>query len=103
MKILYNDSVEGELVEQATYYADIDTDLALRFLDACNSSFRFLLENPYVGSLRNFEINKLTGVRMWRVKGFEKHLIFYYPDDRGVTILHVVHSAVDYNRVFEND
>ena len=40
---------------------------------------------------------------MWRVKGFEKHLVFYVPVERGIKILHIIHSAVDYNRVFEND
>jgi hypothetical protein len=40
---------------------------------------------------------------MWRIKNFEKYLVFYVPLDRGVRILHVIHSAVDYNRVFEDE
>lgn len=40
---------------------------------------------------------------MWRVKGYEKYLIFYQPLENGVKILHVLHSATDYNRAFENE
>ena len=38
---------------------------------------------------------RLAGVRVWRVSGFEKHLIFYRPNPEGVEILDVIHGARD--------
>ncbi len=40
---------------------------------------------------------------MWRVKGFEKYLIFYQPQTDGVKILHIVHGAQNYNLLFEEE
>jgi toxin ParE1/3/4 len=34
-------------------------------------------------------------VRVWHVKGFDKHLVFYRPVKGGVEILHVFHGAQD--------
>ena len=37
----------------------------------------------------------LAGGRVWRISGFEKHLIFYRPRPEGVEILDVIHGARD--------
>ena len=103
MKVNYADGVFEELVSLSFYLAETDEDVAQKFLDACDKTFVFLAENPFVGSLRNFKKAELSEVRMWRVKGFEKYLIFYKPLNYGIKILHVLHSATDYNRAFEND
>lgn len=103
MRVAYAEAVFEELVGLSYYIAIDDEPAAQRFLDACDRTFRFLAQNPLVGSLRNFQSNKLANVRMWRVKGFEKYLIFYQPIADGVKILHVIHSAQDYNRVFEDE
>ncbi len=103
MKVNYADGVFEELVNLSFYLAENDEDIAQKFLDACDKTFVFLAENPFAGSFRNFKNAELSEVRMWRVKGFEKYLIFYKPFNNGVKILHVLHSATDYNRAFEND
>ena len=36
---------------------------------------------------------RLADVRVWRISGFEKHLIFYRPYREGVEILDVIHST----------
>ena len=103
MKVTYADGVFEELVNLSFYLAEDDEDLAQRFLDACDQTFVFLSENRFVGSLRKFKKSGLSEIRMWRVKGYEKYLVFYIPIDNGVRILHVLHSATDYNRTFENE
>lgn len=42
---------------------------------------------------------KFPAIRMWRVRHFEKHLIFYHPDANGVQIERVIHASQDYNRI----
>lgn len=66
-------------------------------------TFRFLAANRHVGVEREFESSALSRVRMWRVRNFEKYLVFYVPTETGIKILHLLHSARDYNRVFDNE
>jgi toxin ParE1/3/4 len=100
MNVTYADGVFEELVELSAYIAVENEPAAQRFLDGCETSIRLLAQNPFIGIRKNFENPQLSEVRMWRVKGFEKYLIFYLPSDPGIKILHVMHSAYDYNRIF---
>lgn len=103
MKVIYADGVFEELVSLSFYIAEDSEKIAQRFLDSCFKTFLFLADNPGLGSLRRFENVQMTEIRMWRVKGFEKYLIFYQPLESSIKILHVFHSARDYNRVFEGE
>ncbi len=103
MKITYDEGVFEELVNPSSYLADRDEDIAHAFLDACDKTFQFLTVSPFAGSPRKFTDSRLADVRMWRVKGFAKYLIFYVPLDNGIRILHVLHSATDYNRAFDDE
>lgn len=102
MRVTYDDVVFDELVNLSAYLAEDDESVAQTFLNACDVTFRFLALNPFIGSQREFINPVLREVRMWRVKGFEKYLIFYTPTKEGVRILHIFHSARDYNRIFDN-
>ena len=103
MKVIYEEGVFEELVSLSFYIAEEDEEALQKFLDACDTTFYFLAENKFIGSLKSFKNPKLSEVRMWRVKGFKKYLIFYIPIEDGIKILHVLHSATDYNRIFENE
>jgi len=103
MKVFHDSEVLEELILLAGYIADENEETAQHFLDACDATFRFLAHNRFIGSIRKFHQYELSEVRMWHVKGFEKYLIFYRPIEDGVRILHVLHSARDYNRLFEDE
>ena len=45
------------------------------------------------------KIANFPKLRMWRIRGFEKYLIFYEPLAGGVEIMRVIHAAQDYNRI----
>lgn len=38
---------------------------------------------------------------MWRVRGFESYLIFYYPQPDGIAVERVIHAAEDYQRMLK--
>lgn len=103
MRVTYDEGVFEELVNLSFYIADNNEPAAQRFLDSCDSTFQFLADNPLIGSPRKFKSLTLVEVRMWRVKSFEKYLIFYVSTRTGIRILHVLHSATDYNRAFEGE
>lgn len=69
MKVAYEEGVFEELVNIAAYIAEDNEEIAHRFLDACDSTFRFLTENPRIGSPGKFTNAELSAVKMWRVKG----------------------------------
>ena len=103
MTVAYADGVFEELVGLSFYIAERDEEAAQCFLDACDHTFRFLAGNRFVGTSRQFRNAKLSEVRMWRISGFEKHLIFNQPPADGVKILHVIHSRRDYKGIFEDE
>jgi len=51
-----------------------------RSLHQCRSGpFSFLEDNPEIGREHEARNGRLAGVRVWRISGFEKHLIFTAP------------------------
>jgi plasmid stabilization system protein ParE len=61
---------------------DIETagiEVARRFRRAATETFRELSQAPLMGAPRKVRKPEFTGVRMWRVRGFESYLIFYFP------------------------
>ena len=103
MKVIHGSAVFEELLNLSAYIAFENENAAQRFLDACNETFRFLAEHQHTGVAQQFRSKELQAVRRWRVKGFEKYLIFYLPVTDGVKILHIVHSARDYRTLFDED
>ena len=64
MRVIYAGGVFEELVNLSFYLADRDEEIAQRFLNVCDETFRFLAENRFVGSTGNFKNTKLSAVRM---------------------------------------
>ena len=83
------------LVEQAYWISEESPESADRFIDAAAASFLFLESNSEIGRVYEARDARLAGVRVWRISGFEKHLIFYRPCPEGVEILDVIHGARD--------
>ena len=83
------------LVEQAYWISEKSPESADRFLDAAAASFSFLESNPEIGRMYEARDTRLADIRVWRISGFEKHLIFYRPCPEGVEILDVIHGARD--------
>ena len=72
-------------------------DTARRFLAEARGSFLELAQTRHLGARR--PSGKFPSLRMWRVRHFEKYLIFYQPIPDGVQIERVIHAAQDYTRI----
>jgi toxin ParE1/3/4 len=103
MAITRRDAALQDLIGLAYYIALDNAEAAYRFLDAAEETFRDLERMPLMGSSRDFQNSALEGIRMWRVKDFPKHLIFYRPIKDGVEIIRVLHSARDIAGLFSED
>ena len=69
-----------DVIEQALYIAEDNPDAADGFLDAVEQALDTLADMPEIGAPRQSYNPALEGIRMWPIKGFEKHLIFYCPN-----------------------
>ena len=103
MSILRRDAALHDLIDLAYHIALDDTDAAYRSLIAAEESFRDLERMPLMGSSQEFKNSALHGIRMWRVRDFPKHLIFYRPIRDGVEIIRVLHSSRDIPGVFTKE
>jgi toxin ParE1/3/4 len=70
---------------------------ARRFQAAARATFAELAKSPGMGAPK--KVPKFPEVKMWRIREFEKYLIFYEPIGGDVEILRVIHAAQDYNRI----
>lgn len=88
--------------KQADKILEENPSAALRFVEATEEAFSLLEKNPEMGRQYQYISRRLTGLRIWRVAGFEKHLIFYRPFSEGVEILDVVHGKRDIPAILED-
>jgi plasmid stabilization system protein ParE len=86
-----------DLVEQASYLAEnASLETAERFLDAAERTVARLAGMPRMGRVWEGQ-HPLTRnrIRVWKVEGYPKILIFYRPEDQGISVVRVLHSARD--------
>lgn len=92
-----------DLEDQAAYLASqASLETALRFYDAASSSFAALAGMPGIGEPWPSANPRLSGLRVWRIRGFENHLIFYRPSDDGIDIVRVLHAARDLDNALDS-
>jgi toxin ParE1/3/4 len=97
-------AADQDLDDQAGYLAQAASlETALRFYDAAATTFAKIACNPGMGERRASARLRLADLRVGRVEGFEKHLIFYRPTDDGIEIVRVLHGARDLDRLLESE
>jgi len=100
------------LVKRATALIDLDghaetlqrqsAALALRFLDAAEETMRSLVANPRLAGRWESDNAALKGIRVWPIRGFKNHLIFYRVHKSHLEIIRVLHAAQDFERVLDD-
>jgi toxin ParE1/3/4 len=89
-----------DLIDHFVFLADnADIDTAERFLTHAEAAFDDLSLQPLIGSALQLKHPDLAGMRKWRIKGFDNHLIFYIPLPDGVSIVRVLHASRDWWRL----
>jgi toxin ParE1/3/4 len=86
---------DNDIDELAHYIAIENPNAALRFLDAIEAAYNKIGGFPAIGSPRFAHIQLLENVRVWAVKDFENHLIFYVERQDYIDVIRVLHSARD--------
>jgi toxin ParE1/3/4 len=94
-KVRKRPRVEIDLIEQALFIAETSSKVASRFLAAAEATFSRLAEQSGLGGLYPVENERLQGLRAWRIRGFDKHIVFYLVHPRSIEIVRVLHAARD--------
>jgi toxin ParE1/3/4 len=81
MSVQKMQQAHADLLEIADYIAADNPEAAERFLDAAEEAFAHLAAMPSIGQTVPFRSTVVHGIRVWRVQGFERYLIFYQPQD----------------------
>ena len=92
-----------DLLEHVLYLAEINPDLADRFIEASEMAFEKLAQMPLKGKPQSFQSPKLKGVRRWFIPGFDKYLVFYRPTKGGIELLRVLHGMQDVDAVMDDE
>jgi toxin ParE1/3/4 len=104
LKIIRREKAKQDILELADYLVwESSLTIAERFVQSVEESFRLIAEMPNIGRLYECNNPQLSTLRVWPVKGFEKHILFYRTIPEGVEIIRVRHSARDIPLIFEND
>lgn len=101
--VIKREQAKCDLIDLAAYIAQDSIDAAERFIDAAETAFKFLAETPGAGAPREYLTPALAGLRMWPIRGFEKHLIFYRQTSHGLEIVRVLHCARDIEGLFDEE
>jgi toxin ParE1/3/4 len=96
-------AADRDLDDYAGYlstHASLET--ALRFYDAASSTFGKLADTPGIGERWPTTHPRLAGLRVSRIEGFEKYLVFYRPVDDGIEVVRIIHAARDLGGVLDS-
>ncbi len=74
-------------------------DLGLRFYASVESTLTGLARLPQLGALRRFAGGEIPSLRVWRVTGFERYLVFYAATSTGIDVVRVLHAARDVGEI----
>jgi toxin ParE1/3/4 len=97
--IIVQPAAQRDLAEIADYFAERSLKLALRFAREAARAFHQLAAMPEMGGLREFANPGLAGIRVWRLRGFKKYLVYYRARPDGIEVLRVLHAARDIGRI----
>lgn len=96
-KVFQRAAARRDLVEHFIYLAgNAGMDVAERFMTSAETSFNELARQPLMGAPLALNHADLAGMRKWRIKDFDNHLIFYVPRADGVSVVRVLHAARDW-------
>jgi len=101
-RVLLRPAARRDLVQHFAYIGEnAGLNAAHRFISLARRTFGDLALSPGVGVPG--KVRKLPNLRMWRIRDFEKYLIFYHSVEDNIHIERVIHAARDYNRVLDSD
>lgn len=95
LRIHKSQAATEDLRQLVKYLNDHSPELAERFLDAAEASFALLASNPELGTRHETSRREFAGLRVWSMREFPRHLIFYRQMGADLQIARVIHGVRD--------
>lgn len=92
-----------DLLQLALYLGEQSPELAERFLNAADATFKLLATNPELGTCHDTSRHELIGLRAWGMGDFPRHIVFFREVDGVLEIVRVLHGARDLDNLFADD
>ncbi len=96
-QVLFSDSAKTDLLEAWLFIAEESIDAADGVIEAIHQEAKTLALQPLMGRSRP---ELAEGLRSWPTS--TRYILFYVPDNNGVTVLRVLHHARDIPNVTMN-
>lgn len=100
-RIIVDNAALADLKMEARYIAADNKPASKRLTRNADATFADLAQRPAMGA--EYELGKLGKIRIWRITGFEKYLIFYREIPDAIEIIRVLHGARDWESLLAED
>ena len=100
LRIVFTSLARTDVVETTYYLAERSADASAKFHDCVRHSTRRLSEMPELGTVTPWEDRRSKSIRIWPVKDFPNHLIFYQIEADELVVLRVLHGSTNYETLF---
>jgi toxin ParE1/3/4 len=92
---------DRDIEECFVYIAEGNLDVAVSFLVAVETTLDELARFPLPGKARRSIDPRLEEMRVWRVRGYEKYLLFYIVTNEKLELVRVLHSSRDIESILD--
>jgi toxin ParE1/3/4 len=89
-----------DLFRESRYLAERSLEARERFLSAAEETFDLLATSPELGGL--VTIARAEDLRVWRIRGFPNHLVFYRQTAKSLDIVRILYGARDWATILED-
>ena len=100
-RILITPKASQDLDDIYNFIAQSNPDTALKFFDAARQTFNRLAKNPGIGTIYEVSKPELQDLRKWRVRKFDKYIIFYRYSEDIVEIIRIIYAGRDLSAILE--
>jgi len=99
MKLVFGSLFEQDFAELISRFAsEASQEVATHFEDNTCDLIRLLLKNPELGRLRK-DLNP-AGIRSFRVRGFDRYLLFYQVRGEDLILLRLCYGGMNLQALF---
>ncbi len=98
MIVFFTETAESELEQIADFVAETNPDRALRLVPEIKAACEGLADTP-----ERFQLVPRYGHTQIRRRVHGEYLIFYRIAEQAVEVLHILHGAMDYERLLFPD
>lgn len=103
-RIILRPAADQDIIDQAEYLTRHQSlQTGLRFYRAADETFRLIASQPEIGTRAEFRSSFLHGMRMFPLKRFPNHLVFYRRVENDVEIIRILHGARDIETLFKRE